>query len=930
MGGCVLETLESVLLSPEVPIVVSSDLVGEKIDCSAEAVKDAVECNMPRPIQEPTISVPLGVLLYPNDDRSEFDDDTKDLCSTLPPLINRSDSDDTTVTDITYRSCDTKSDDDSFMPRQKSCLKKPILSSDINKWEFLNDVPMDANITLETEDATESITSFGGKSYSNSWSVASDTGDSDDQSTTSIASAETLCTFTSEASSQLFKPLPTSETLRLVEEATIGKKAVKADDSKVPKQLWNDRIKSKVDDTTKERFLDSSRELELRVFRRALYLDCMEHLDAKFGIGWRSQEQRKGKYRLNRLGKEVDAIRNILWHARPDSKQQQPEFPDPDVKEQVRAKVLKVIRRRYMVRARTTFDIKSLIKYFAVPKGLRNIRIVYDGTASGLNDAVWSPSFWLPTFDSLVRALDASSWMTDRDIGDMFLNFQLHESAWQDAGVDIKPIMTEQEVSQGKHRWYHLVCNAMAFSPSPYNSIRMALIAEEVIRGDKEDSMNPFQWNSVCLNLPGTSSYDPMTSWIAKVREDGLVACELFTFVDDERVTGATEELTWLAAHVMAAKQAYLGIQDAARKADECSQQPRHGLGFHLTEEMWGGGNRDADGWKLPPEKTTDKMEMDDGIVIERDEDEAAAAYSMRKLLSSKTVLHAPVDGVTQPAPRLMDDLNALIKLTSSALPPLRIVRPHHVSHVFYGFGDASGKGKGSTKQSFKTIHHASGELGPAGEVKFRVGVWNASVESESSNYRELRNLVEDLEAEAASGGLTDTEMFLFTDNSTAESAYYKGSPSSKKLHALILRLHKLSLDYSLILHVVHVSGTRMIAQGTDGCSRGLLLEGVMAGQSMLSFVDLDKTAVERSPELLPWIRSWCGRRDINPLTPEQWFMEGHGIIGGHLDIHGVWMPDHEPSGNTHQWAPQPAVADVYLKRFLKPGTKEPIPHTSL
>eukprot|EP00956_Cyclotella_meneghiniana_P026478 scaffold57383_cov35-Cyclotella_meneghiniana.AAC.2 len=337
----------------------------------------------------------------------------------------------------------------------------------------------------------------------------------------------------------------------------------------------------------------------------------------------------------------------------------------------------------------------------------------------------------------------------------------------------------------------------MGFSPSPYNSIRMALIAEEVIRGDKADSMNPYQWNSVRLNLPGTSSYDPTTSWIAKVREDGLVACELFTFVDDERVTGATEELTWLAAHVMTAKQAYLGIQDAARKAGECSQQPRAWAGavVHVvedkgvcvltSEEKWrkmkdileywyevvtsgetsldhkrllsdrsfllrcGGarGNRDADGWKLPPEKMTDKMEMDDGVFIERDEDEdeAAAAYFKRKKLNVPgPTLHAPVDGFTSPAPHLLADLKALIKLTSAALPPLRMVRLHHVAHVFYGTG------KGSTKQSFKTLHHPSGELGPASEIKFKVGVWNASIENESSNYRELRNFVEDLELEAS------------------------------------------------------------------------------------------------------------------------------------------------------------------------------------
>jgi hypothetical protein len=30
---------------------------------------------------------------------------------------------------------------------------------------------------------------------------------------------------------------------------------------------------------------------------------------------------------------------------------------------------------------------------------------------------------------------------------------------------------------------------------------------------------------------------------------------------------------------------------------------------------------------------------------------------------------------------------------------------------------------------------------------------------------------------------------------------------------------------------MIHISGKRMIAQGTDGCSRGVLMEGVMAGR---------------------------------------------------------------------------------------------------
>jgi hypothetical protein len=47
-------------------------------------------------------------------------------------------------------------------------------------------------------------------------------------------------------------------------------------------------------------------------------------------------------------------------------------------------------------------------------------------------------------------------------------------------------------------------------------------------------------------------------------------------------------------------------------------------------------------------------------------------------------------------------------------------------------------------------------------------------------------------------------------------------------------------------LHVIHVVGKRMVVQGMDGCSRGLLLEGVMAGKGILEFVDLARTASER------------------------------------------------------------------------------------
>lgn len=40
--------------------------------------------------------------------------------------------------------------------------------------------------------------------------------------------------------------------------------------------------------------------------------------------------------------------------------------------------------------------------------------------------------------------------------------------------------------------------------------------------------------------------------------------------------------------------------------------------------------------------------------------------------------------------------------------------------------------------------------------------------------------------------------------------------------------------------------------------------------------------------------------------------------MGGHLDKHGMWVPDHEPAGKRHLWSPPPAVADAMLEELLK------------
>ena len=91
------------------------------------------------------------------------------------------------------------------------------------------------------------------------------------------------------------------------------------------------------------------------------------------------------------------------------------------------------------------------------------------------------------------------------------------------------------------------------------------------------------------------------------------------------------------------------------------------------------------------------------------------------------------------PAPRLKDDLDALMHLTEAEAPPKRCVRAKHVWGIAYGFGDASGGGGGSG------IEHKN-------RTRLRFFVWCESRREQSSNFRECLNLVLGLEAEHRDG----------------------------------------------------------------------------------------------------------------------------------------------------------------------------------
>ena len=168
------------------------------------------------------------------------------------------------------------------------------------------------------------------------------------------------------------------------------------------------------------------------------------------------------------------------------------------------------------------------------------------------------------------------------------------------------------------------------------------------------------------------------------------------------------------------------------------------------------------------------------------------------------------------------------------------------------------------------------------------------------------------MEEEAAHGELNNVELWLFTDNSTAESCFFKSSSTPPLLHESILILRKVEVDVGFKL---------LISQGTDGLSRGMLLEELVMGKSMLGYIDLPTGAVERYPPLLEFMRDCTEHSKLEVLTSEQWFVEAYGISGGTTDHHGIWIPDQARNRQTH--LSPPVVAHVCLEECLKAAHKQ-------
>ena len=289
--------------------------------------------------------------------------------------------------------------------------------------------------------------------------------------------------------------------------------------------------------------------------------------------------------------------------------------------------------------------------------------------------------------------------------------------------------------------------------------------------------------------------------------------------------------------------------------------------GFYLSENAWR-ENRDRLGYKVlnfgdpvPPE--LDAVDDDSDLI-----EEAllwGAFEEKPEMQGADTLPVSHVDEKQAPrlvyaVPRLLRDVQALGYMFEGDTPIQVIERPVCGSKcVVYGGGDASGEGFGSCTTPLG--------LPPL----IRRGFWCSEVSEESSNYREFRNLLEAIREESRLERLTACEVWIATDNSTAELAFFKGRSSSKALDEMVLELRLIALKGNFVLRMVHISGTRMIRLGIDGLSRAKYHAGALCDAQEPGIIPLHLDPMARSPQIWPWLESWAdGTLEI--ASPDDWF----------------------------------------------------------
>jgi hypothetical protein len=176
-------------------------------------------------------------------------------------------------------------------------------------------------------------------------------------------------------------------------------------------------------------------------------------------------------------------------------------------------------------------------------------------------------------------------------------------------------------------------------------------------------------------------------------------------------------------------------------------------------------------------------------------------------------------------------------------------------------FGDGSGTGTGGTVQYVE-----------GAPFEMWLGTWHPRAYHFSANWKEMRTLLGTLErAKAAERDVRGVTFFYFTDSSTVYYAVSKGSSPSNSLHDMVEKIKRLEIELGCHLEVVHVPGTTIITERTDGLSRGIWISTLHPRPTQQRLLSEIFAPVTSSPDIQQWAMNKAGLDHRSRCCHREW-----------------------------------------------------------
>ena len=551
-----------------------------------------------------------------------------------------------------------------------------------------------------------------------------------------------------------------------------------------------------------------------------------------------------------------------------------------------------------------------------VPKRAAGIgRVIYDMKRSRVNELLFRMPVSYPRINDVMRKLYPDAWFFETDFIDHFYHFRVRPA-------DRKHLGIRRPHGAGYYRFTTL---PMGCATSPYHCSRLTYAWDDALA-----KLPPYR-GAHKLNLPGLPGYDPSAPYMYKVDGDGHACPTDSIYVDDVHGVGPTHDKAMAALKSLMISAGSHGFGMKYKKVRGPAQFDRAFNGFTMDSRPEFGGP------KINPgnEKRDEALAMLEALRLVRQPGGGRSLVGRRRLAQIVGLLQSLVPGVPHGNTflrRLYDSVHCL-HLPHDERPgtdydvPVSLDAEHWKDVDWWitvlklndgarllcnrdvrtraHFTDGSGRGTGGTAQRFDSE--------PLPRISFFSGTWKKSVVSMTSNWKELKSILIALrrerlaaERERRPSSLRRARIYHMTDNMVSESVLARGTSTAPRLQQLLREIAYELVMQQCELLPVHVAGARLIAQGTDGLSRGQTAVGALSGATtdVRNFNPLHGSLPRLSPGLEAWARDKFGSQPFL-RHPDSW--TAAAVVG-----------------RDTLWYPHPLLARSALQAFLRHRMQAP------